>query len=120
MFPGAALCAANPGIRPLWKNPLHAPLGHPGAGASPGRSPAPPRATAGGSRQAAGAMGFLTAGRNGDPHGAVARDVSLQLDLLAAPIEDLAILDAHTVAVGGRAIADPGLDEHAPIPVEGA
>jgi hypothetical protein len=120
MFRGTALCAANPGTRPLLKIPLRAPLGHPVAGASSGRSLAPPRAAAAGSRQAAGAMGLLTTGRDGDPHSAVARDVSLELDRLAAPIEDLAILDPHTVAVGGGALADPGLDEHAPIPVEGA
>jgi hypothetical protein len=48
-------------------------------------------------------MGLLTTSRDAHPHGAVARDAPLEVDRLAAPIEDLAVLDPHTVAV---ALAD--------------
>jgi hypothetical protein len=99
---------------------LHAPLGGPGAGTSSARSLAPPTATARCSRQAASAVGLLIAGRNADPDGAARCNVSLERDRLAARIEDLAILDLHTSAVGAVASADLGLDENAPIAVEGA
>ena len=65
-------------------------------------------------------MGLLTAGRNADPDSTVPRNMSLERDRLAAPIEDLAILDLHAVAVGAVTITDLGLDENAPIAVESA
>ena len=65
-------------------------------------------------------MGLLIASRNADPDGAARRNVSPERDRLATRIEDLAILDLHTSAVGAVAGADLGLDENAPIAVEGA
>src|SRR5712671_314144 len=77
-----------------------------------------PAAAANAAVEAADSVRAGVAGGQGDPHGAVAADVAVQIDD-AAVVNDVAIGDRDAVAIGAVAIAFGGDDKDAPGAVKG-
>src|SRR5262245_50574751 len=93
------------------------PLGLPYAGARPHRTGAAPRAAAVPAAQAPRAARALLAGPYAHAHGAAVVDAACHIDGGAAFVDDRAVADRETVAIGGVARAAAGDDEHAPVAV---
>src|SRR5947209_11222747 len=92
-----------------------APFGLPDAGAGAERAAALPGAGSDGAGEAALALGLLAGASDPDPHAAVGEHMPLQIDRPAAVIDDIAVGDAHAIAVGAVAAAALGHDDDAPV-----